>query len=119
MSVVNCKVAHIRPQWQTLAEWIEDHDNIYIGRANIVFIGNRRYPPNGSPFANPFTIKDYGRDGALVRYEQWIRRELAAKPELAEQLLKCRGKRLGCWCAPEPCHGNILLKIIEELAAKK
>jgi hypothetical protein len=25
------------------------------------------------------------------------------------------GKNLGCWCKPEKCHGDILIKIIEEL----
>jgi len=25
-----------------------------------------------------------------------------------------KGKNLGCWCFPEPCHGNVLLELIDE-----
>ncbi len=25
-----------------------------------------------------------------------------------------KGKNLGCWCAPEPCHGNILLELLSD-----
>ena len=26
-----------------------------------------------------------------------------------------RGKILGCWCKPKPCHGDILVKLVEEV----
>jgi len=32
------------------------------------------------------------------------RRLMAAQPEL-------RGKDLACWCAPEPCHGDVLFEL--------
>lgn len=25
-----------------------------------------------------------------------------------------KGKNLGCWCHPEPCHEDILLELIEK-----
>ena len=24
-----------------------------------------------------------------------------------------KGKNLGCWCNPEPCHGDVLLELID------
>lgn len=44
MSVVNCKVVNIRPQYQNLKEWMNDSDNVYVGRGGIVFIDGERFP---------------------------------------------------------------------------
>ena len=41
--------------------------------------------------------------------------KFAAKPELiARAKVELRGKTLGCWCAPKPCHGDVLLEIANE-----
>lgn len=65
-----------------------------------------------SKWGNPFQV---GRDGDRARvicmYEVHVRRRpdlLAALPELA-------GKRLGCYCKPEACHGDVLVKLLREL----
>lgn len=47
---------------------------------------------------------------ALERYEKWLR----AQPELMAMAKMLKGKRLGCWCAPKPCHGDVLARIAEE-----
>ena len=56
-------------------------------------------------WGNPFHIgKDGNRKDVIVKYLDYILRQselLAALPELYEQ-------RLGCHCAPEACHGDIL-----------
>ena len=46
MSVANCKVKYIRPKYNNLKEWMEDEQNIYIGRLGIVFINKVRFPKN-------------------------------------------------------------------------
>ena len=55
MSVVNCKVKYIRPEYTNLKIWMEDGNNIYIGRAGVVFIDKQRFPKSASKFANPFS----------------------------------------------------------------
>ena len=30
-----------------------------------------------------------------------------------EKLAALKGKRLGCWCAPGPCHGEVLVAAAE------
>ena len=30
-----------------------------------------------------------------------------------EQLDLLRGKRLGCWCSPEPCHGDAIIEAVK------
>jgi hypothetical protein len=31
-----------------------------------------------------------------------------------ERLKELEGKALGCWCKPKSCHGDVLIKLIEE-----
>lgn len=115
MSVVNCKVKYLRPQYQDLREWMKDDNNIYIGRSGIVFIDGERFPKKSSNFANPYKIGvDGTRDEVLTKYKKYIIKRLKNEPQLSEELLKLDGKNLGCWCAPESCHGDILLKLIEK-----
>ncbi len=110
MSIVNCKVKHIRPKYNNLFEWMNDENNIYIGRKGVVFIDKKRFPEKSSIFANPFKIgKDGSREEVLVKYRHYI----TNNETLINELLSLQGKNLGCWCCPEMCHGNILLELID------
>lgn len=85
------------------------------GLAYDVYIGNqfRRfgYDLPQSKWANPFKI---GRDGdratVIARYRD---EHLAAHPELLASREELRGKRLGCWCPPLPCHGDVLVDLLD------
>ena len=113
MSVVNCKVKFIRPQYNNLKEWMEDDNNVYIGRAGVVFIDNVRFPKNASPFCNTFKVgKDGTREEVILKYKEYIVTKLKNEDSLKDELIKMKGKKLGCWCYPESCHGNILLELI-------
>lgn len=115
MSVVNCKVQYIRPKYNNLQEWMNDSDNVYIGRSGVVFIDKQRFPKISSNFANPFKIgKDGNRDEVIQKYETYIRNKLKNNHILQQELIEMKGKKLGCWCAPDPCHGNVLIQLIEE-----
>jgi hypothetical protein len=66
--------------------------------------------PDVASFAE--AVRRVGRTWALVieRYRAWLR----DRPWLisrARQELK--GKRLGCYCAPKPCHGDVLARVAE------
>jgi len=120
MSVCNVKVAFIRPRYNDLREWCDDEDNVYIGRRGIVFIsteqGKERYPKVDSIWANPFKLSDKNdRESVLSSYEAYIREKLESGDISLSELEKLRGKNLGCWCAPCGCHGDILLRLINEL----
>lgn len=117
MSLVNCKVEFIRPKYKNLEEWVNDSNNAYIGRGGVVFVNKQRFPKEASIWANPFKVGNkegqYTREEAIRLYEVHVRK-LIQDPEKKAELMKLKGKNLGCWCAPEPCHGNILLKLIQE-----
>lgn len=113
MSTIVCvKVACIRPLgYDNLKAWCEDSNNVYIGRAGPVFVEGQRYPKSGSKWANVFKV---GRDGTLEeviqKYENYVR----GSPVLMSKLHELRGKNLGCWCKPKPCHGDALIKLLRE-----
>ena len=94
-------VVHLK---RTGGQVVQDCD-LYIGRA--CNMGGWRLKQ--SKWHNPFSVKQYGRDGALEKYEKYIR-----ESELMNDLHELRGKRLGCWCKPEKCHGDILVKLLKE-----
>lgn len=113
MSVVNCKVKFIRPKYQNLKEWMEDKNNIYIGRAGIVFIENERFPKISSNFCNPYKVgKDGTRIEVIEKYKKYIIDKLNNDDVLKNMLIEMKGKNLGCWCHPEQCHGDVLLELI-------
>ena len=118
-TVVNVKVKHIRPKYANLKEWVADPDNVYIGRAGIVFIDKVRFPKTGSVWKNPFKIgRDGDRSTVKEKYETYIRDKIV-REDLKDDLLALKGKNLGCWCAPEGCHGDLLVKLIEEFTGDK
>jgi hypothetical protein len=80
--------------------------DVYIGRRQ--WCGKELFET--SPWANPFSVKRWGREGAINRYEEKLR----GKPELLTRLPELEGKILACWCKPKACHGDVLLRLIEE-----
>jgi hypothetical protein len=74
-------------------------DDVYIGR--------------GSKFGNPFVIgKDGSRDEVIEKYENYLNEH----PELITLAMKeLKNKNLVCFCAPQRCHGDILLEIANDL----
>jgi hypothetical protein len=86
---------------------------VYIGRA--IYMGGWRLP--ASKWANPFRVDtpkkkgDGSRQRVMKKYEKYIRK----KPELLAQLGELKGKTLACWCRPELCHGDILMKLVGEM----
>jgi predicted glycosyltransferase involved in capsule biosynthesis len=68
----------------------QDHD-VYIGR--------------GSKWGNPFMI---GKDGTREEVIKKFKDYLLSNTKLMEDLEELRGKTLGCFCSPKPCHGHVL-----------
>lgn len=87
MPVVHCKKAKY---------------DIYIGRP--------------SKWGNPFVIgKDGTRQQVIDKYREWIIDRLNSGIVTKDELAALRGKTLGCWCAPAPCHGDVLLELSEQI----
>lgn len=83
----------------------KDAYDIYIGRP--------------SKWGNPFSHKDdtlaefkvNSREEAISEYSKWIQKQ----PELLNSLHELKDKTLGCFCKPSKCHGDVLVKLVNEL----
>lgn len=116
MSVVNCKVKNIRPEYNNLVEWMNDDNNVYIGRKCVVFIDGERYPKKSSNFANPYKIGiDGTREEIIKKYKKYIIKKINEDESIMDEFLALKGKNLGCWCYPDKCHGNILLELLNNI----
>ena len=79
-------------------------DCVYIGR----FHRSRSLFLPASKWRNPFKI---GLDGTRDEVIEKYRTDLLGNPRLLADLLELRGKDVLCWCAPERCHGEVLLAL--------
>jgi len=79
--------------------------DIYIGR--------------GSVYGNPFYIgKDGTRKEVVIKYYKWLIGKIVIpnrKPPSRKDLKKLIGKRLGCFCKPKLCHGDVLIIRLRKL----
>jgi hypothetical protein len=68
----------------------------------------RVYVGRPSKWGNPFVVgRDGTRDEVIAKYRAWI----AQQPALLAALGELRGKDLVCWCAPDPCHAEVLIEL--------
>lgn len=69
-----------------------------------------------TPFGNPFIINARDtRADVIAKFERYARARIRQDKAWAAQVLELRGRVLGCWCAPKPCHGDVLLQLADEL----
>ena len=62
-------------------------------------------------WGNPFRI---GVDGSRVEVVSKFRAWLLKHPELiAAARIELKGKRLGCWCHPLLCHGDVWAEVLD------
>lgn len=94
--------------YDNLEHWLRDNSHVYIGRDMTHYVKGAV----GSKWANPFSVNKYGREKCLKMYRNYIMSDKKLLSELAAEL---SGKTLGCWCAPDPCHGDVLIEILNDM----
>ena len=106
MSVVNVKKAELKKNgYENFQDWNKNPNHLYIGRNMNAYVPGT----HGSIWKNPFSLKKFTLEDSLKNYEEHVR-----TTTLYDQLDELDGKVLGCWCKPTDCHGDVLLKLIEE-----
>ena len=93
----------------------------------MITVGNKKYGTCGiyvgrpSPLGNPFRLHSDAERAAVIRqYEQWLAEQLrdpssAASRELERLVALARRQDicLVCFCAPKPCHADVIKRTIE------
>ena len=94
-SVVNMRD---RPDLRAALDGAEEH-------GNAVRIDRR------TRWGNPFLIGRHGtREEVIERYRSWLWQKVKSGAFPLAQLAALNGKKLACWCHPQPCHGDVLAK---------
>lgn len=59
-------------------------------------------------WGNPFVMGKHGnRAEVIAKYREW----LLTQPDLLAKIKSLKGKKLGCWCSPDACHGDVLAEL--------
>ena len=67
------------------------------------------YVGRPSKWGNPFVVdRDGNREEVIARYADWLDGMVHNNLLNLDEL---QGKDLVCWCAPLPCHADILLEL--------
>lgn len=81
-------------------------------KVNRFILDNQVYVGRPSKWGNPFVVdRDGTREQVIELYEKFL-----LTSALWHHLDELRGKDLVCWCAPLPCHADVLLKYANAVA---
>ena len=79
--------------------------DVYVGRPSKW--GNPfRIDPQAKARSNIYAVAT--REEAIERYRVY----LLSNAELLQALPELKDKTLACWCAPNPCHGDVLIELL-------
>lgn len=93
-----------KPKTVVVNVWHEPFD-VYIGRTGFGFEGK---------FGNPYKIwKDGTRDEIVEKFRRYFYKRISIDPQYHQAILELKGKRLGCFCPPRRCHGDIIVGYLE------
>lgn len=90
-------------------------DFLYVGRPN------RTYKLAGSPLANPYVNNPRAKgvvvDNPIQAYRKWLWGEIGRGNERVLKELRriTESTVLVCWCAPSPCHADVILEAVTRL----
>lgn len=86
------------------SEFTDVHDGpaIYIGRSN------EHYDLSESDLANPYSVKEHGRLESCLKYTDHLIDTVQEDRKFREEVFRCHGRPLACWCSPDLCHGDVI-----------
>ena len=85
--------------------------DVYIGRAGR---GEDGY------FGNPFSMRNRtSRKDAVQKFQKYFIERIEKESEFTLRVLALKGKRLGCFCKPKACHGDVIADWLNKMEQKR
>lgn len=82
--------------------------DVYIGRPMRQIA--KTIPGSDGRFGNPFKE---GYKNNLQPFWDYLQYRMEVDPRFRADILALKDKRLGCWCAPKRCHGNVIARFLD------
>lgn len=84
-----------------------------------VYIGRRGRGQDGY-FGNPFCIgHGISREDTVNRFQKYFAERIENDSEFKRRILALKGKRLGCFCRPKACHGDVIADWLNKMEPKE
>lgn len=64
-------------------------------------------------FGNPFY--ESSRENNIAKYKEYFYERIRADKKFSISIKSLKGKKLGCFCKPKKCHGDIIVDYLENL----
>lgn len=68
-------------------------------------------------FGNKFRLKkdggEYSREESIQAYRKWFLNKIKSDVNFRKSVEELRGETLGCWCKPQPCHGDVIVEYLD------
>lgn len=92
----------------TVVNLYKEPFDVYVGRPGK---GQSGY------FGNPFN--DGTREENISRFKFYFHERLRKDMEFKARVMSLKGKALGCFCKPKPCHGNVIADYLNSISPIK
>ena len=113
----------------TVVNIANDSCDVYIGRGieiRTTMLTEGIKPGEEGWLGNPHPIgwcdicnDNHTRAECIEKFKQDFYKKISSDPIFNSAVLALKGKRLGCYCKPEDCHGDIIKHWIEQQDCKQ
>lgn len=89
--------------------------NILHGNHYDTYIGRRGKGQSGY-FGNPYRLEDdsdRARTSSIAKFRNYFYNRLKTDIEFKEAIHRLRGLKLGCFCKPKACHGDVIAEYLD------
>ena len=91
----------------TVVNLYKEKYDVYIGRAG---------KGQDGTFGNPFNSSN--RDENIARFEDYFYQRLKTDREFRYKVHQLKDKRLGCFCKPQSCHGDVIARYLNNISIR-
>lgn len=93
--------------------------DVYIGRAGRGYDGYFGNPIRPGALCPECLSVHFNAGGTIPCFERYFLRRVETDEGFRRRLEQLRDQRLGCFCKPRPCHGDIIARYLDSHPEEK